>query len=268
MFESLLEMAFMLCLCVVSAFVGNRISKCSKTLRDRAAVALVLPVVLVVFSMRIPIEGLSWLTAGRFEYLILSLAIPAIVFMLYPHTGRVTVRVAMIGLLMLSVAGFTVRPFLSSALVSNRLCGLRTWMYEDVCMQSTYYTCGPASAVTALRKLGIDAHEGPLALAAHSTPSMGTPEDQLVMAINGKYSGDGVDSSFRRFDSVLQLKDFLLTVVPVKLTSYQCHYVTVLNVTDKLITVGDPASGRKTMSHASFAKIWKFSGIVLNRKTS
>jgi hypothetical protein len=116
-----------------------------------------------------------------------------------------------------------------------------------------------------LRKLGVNADEGPLAIAAHSTPVTGTPEDQLVIAINDKYGGDGIDSSFRRFDSVLQLKDFLLTVVPVKLTALKGHYVTVLNVTDKLITIGDPAYGRKTMTHANFAKMWKFSGIVVSR---
>jgi predicted double-glycine peptidase len=226
----------------------------------------VLPVVLVAVAMRVPFSGLSRLSAGPSEYVLLSLLIPAVVFMLYPHAGCVRVRAAMIGLLAVSVIGFSVRPFLSKALVSNRLSGLTTYMYEDVCMQSTAFTCGPASAVTALRKLGVNAHEGSLALAAHSTPVTGTPEDQLVLAINDKYGSDGIDSSFRRFDSVLQLKDFLLTVVPVRITALKGHYVTVLNVTNDLITIGDPAYGRKTMTHANFAKMWKFSGITLNRE--
>ena len=43
------------------------------------------------------------------------------------------------------------------------------------------------------------------------------------------------------------------------------HYVTVLNVDDRYVTVGDPLNGRQTLTHAEFARKWRFVGVVLNR---
>ena len=139
-------------------------------------------------------------------------------------------------------------------------------MHGDVCLQTTDYTCGPAASVTALRKLGINAEEGTLAIAARSTPQTGTPADQLMMAIDKCYGAKGISSSLRRFSSVKQLKGLGITVVPIKLSRFKGHYLTVLEVTDSHITIADPEFGKQLLTHEDFAKQWKFSGIVLNRQ--
>jgi hypothetical protein len=52
-------------------------------------------------------------------------------------------------------------PFLAPAFNRGYLAGLKTRIDADgVCRQSSEYTCGPAAAVTALRKLGLPAEEG------------------------------------------------------------------------------------------------------------
>jgi ABC-type bacteriocin/lantibiotic exporter with double-glycine peptidase domain len=44
------------------------------------------------------------------------------------------------------------------------------------------------------------------------------------------------------------------------------HWVTVLEVTDTEVVVGDPAGGLDRLSYQDFAKKWRFVGIVLKRK--
>jgi hypothetical protein len=53
---------------------------------------------------------------------------------------------------------------------------------DGVCRQSSHYTCGPASAVTVLRKLGLPAEEGEIAILSHTSALTGTEPDVLAKA--------------------------------------------------------------------------------------
>jgi len=44
------------------------------------------------------------------------------------------------------------------------------------------------------------------------------------------------------------------------------HYVTVLEVSDDGVTVGDPLLGLTKLSRAEFEDKWRFVGVVLKRK--
>ena len=44
------------------------------------------------------------------------------------------------------------------------------------------------------------------------------------------------------------------------------HYVTVLSTTETNLVVGDPLNGRVTYTEDDFAKIWRYSGVVLGRR--
>ena len=44
------------------------------------------------------------------------------------------------------------------------------------------------------------------------------------------------------------------------------HYVTVLDVDDRTVTVGNPLTGKRTVNHAEFAKPWRFVGVILRRE--
>lgn len=268
--EPLLETVVAICFCCLSASIGYSISRFSRRASEWVSFVLVVPAILIALSMHFQgfheFNWLTMLTAGRGKYIILSLTVPAIVFALYRHAKGWTGRGALAALLTISTVQFSVMPFLLPAFVRNELLNLETKMYGEVCLQGTDYTCGPAALVTALRKLGIRAEEGQLALAARSTPLTGTPADQLMIAVDKCYGSKGISSVFRRFESVQQLKGLEAAVVAVRLSTFKGHYLTVLEVTDSHITVADPECGKQLLTHEEFAKRWKYSGIVLKRQ--
>jgi ABC-type bacteriocin/lantibiotic exporter with double-glycine peptidase domain len=45
------------------------------------------------------------------------------------------------------------------------------------------------------------------------------------------------------------------------------HYVTVLEVTDSQVIVGDPLDGLDKLSYDEFQDKWRFIGITLKRKS-
>jgi hypothetical protein len=128
--------------------------------------------------------------------------------------------------------------------------------------------CGPASAVTALRKLGLPAEEGQIAILSCTSFQEGTPEDMLADGLNRQYGGNGLSAKCRAFSSVADLKDCGLTLAVVKYGFLVDHWVAVLEVTDSEVVVGDPLAGLDRMSYQAFAQKWRFIGIVLQRPGS
>src|SRR2546425_66782 len=62
------------------------------------------------------------------------------------------------------------------------------------------------------------------------------------------------------------LKNGGLTLAVIKFGLFVDHYVTVLEVTDSEIIVGDPFRGKMSYSHQEFRSKWRFVGVVLKRK--
>ena len=135
-----------------------------------------------------------------------------------------------------------------------------------VCIQTTRYTCGPAAAVTALRQLNIQADEGQIAILAYSTPFWGTNGDLLAHAIQKRYESEGILCQYRRFDSVSQLKGNCPAIAVVKFAPLIDHYVTILEVTDNSVHIGDPLEGRQIFTSARFEEKWRFIGILVKRE--
>jgi predicted double-glycine peptidase len=159
-----------------------------------------------------------------------------------------------------------VLPFLLAALIRPTLAALHTRIDPDgVCLQQTAYTCGPASAVTGLGKLGLAAREGELAIWSY-TSQTGTMPDDLVSALEGHYGKKGLAVEYRRFRSVFELKKSCPTLAVIKYSFLTDHFVTVLEATDEKVVVGDPLSGRTEYSCGDFAKKWRYTGIVLERR--
>jgi predicted double-glycine peptidase len=164
------------------------------------------------------------------------------------------------------VTWFSVLPFLVPALIKERLSNLQTKFDKNgVCRQTTGYTCGPAAAVTALGKLGLRADEGELAVLSYSSPVIGTLPSCLTSALRDRYSADGLNCQYRRFDSIDQLRNAGVTLVVVRDTFLLDHCIAVLDVSDDAIIVADPISGARLMPYKQFEKIWRFCGIVLQR---
>ena len=213
------------------------------------------------------IAPVCWFAAGRARFVVLSFAVPMGLITLLSRLPRRFEKVAVCILTVVVVSWFGVLPFLVPALIKGRLSNLTTRLDSNgICFQSTDYTCGPAAAVTALRRLGLQADEGELAILAHSTPVAGTVPDCLVKAINKRYEAEGLHCQYRRFDSLDQINSYRYPLVMLKDTFLSNHCVAILKISDKTVTFADPLWGKARMSREQFEKLWRFSGIVLKRQ--
>jgi predicted double-glycine peptidase len=210
----------------------------------------------------------SALFAGRTEFVIMGAT--AIMLLVTPMP-RLTFRRQrfIVGVfLALVLLQISVLPFLAPAFNQRELAAIKTRInIEGVCLQSTHYTCGPAAAVTGLRRLGLAGDEGEIARLAGTSSSMGTPPDILAAALRLRYASEGLLANDRPFHHVSELRGLGPTLAVVKFTYFLDHYVTVLEVTDNEVVVGDPMSGLSTLSHEEFRAKWRFLGVVLNRSS-
>ena len=95
----------------------------------------------------------------------------------------------------------------------------------------------------------------------------GTPPDILAEVLQKKYSKDGLIVEYRTFNDIAELKEAGLTLAVIKFGFMVDHFVTVLEVTDSEVVVGDPLNGLDRMSYDDFRKEWRFVGVVLKRKS-
>ena len=229
--------------------------------------SLVLIMVLTRYNNELHfVRPFSWIVAGRIKFVILSLAVSmglTVPLSRLPHKfEKILVCVLMIGVLI----WYSVLPFLVPALIKDHLSNIKTRLNaKGICFQSTTYTCGPAAAVTALGKLGLSAEEGEIAILSHTSPVAGTLPACLSSALQRRYGPVGLKCKYRRFDSIEQLRNAGLTLVMVRDSFLQDHCLAVLEISDHTITLADPLAGTKLMSYEQFEKIWRFSGIVLQR---
>lgn len=207
-----------------------------------------------------------WVTAGRVRFITLSLAVAMGLTVPLSRLPRRCEKLIVCFLMAGFVGWFSVLPFLLPALIRDRLSNLRTRFDRDgVCIQTTDYTCGPAAAVTALGRLGLAADEGELAVLSYSNRVVGTLPACLSSALQKRYGPEGLKCQYRRFDSIDQLRSAGITLAVVRDAFLLDHCIAVLNVSDDAVSVADPITGARLVSYQQFEKIWRFSGIVLQR---
>jgi hypothetical protein len=215
------------------------------------------------------VRPFSWIVAGRIKFVILSFAVTMGLTVPLSRLTRKFEKILICILMAGVVIWFSVLPFLVPALIKDHLSNIQTRLsYNGVCFQSTNYTCGPAAAVTALGKLGLSAKEGEIAVLSHTSPVAGTLPACLSSALQNRYGAAGLKCKYRHFDSIEQLKNAGLTLAMVRNSFLIDHCLAVLEVTDNTITVADPMSGMMLIPRERFRKIWRFSGIVLERDSS
>ncbi len=230
-----------------------------------------LPLTLIFSLALITYAGLNaftpffaWISSGRLRFVIIALSVTMGAMTLI---GRLTNRIekAFLFVVMICVVAWgAVMPFAYPLIIKNNLARLPTLIDADnVCFQSTPYTCGPAAAVTALSHLGIRAHEGELAILSHTSPIIGTMPWELYKAIEDRYAGNGIDCQFRHFDSISQLREADVTLAVIKDAFLLDHCVAVIEVGENTVTIGDPVFGKIQMSYKDFQGIWRFYGIAL-----
>ena len=229
--------------------------------------ALIAILVLIRFNNTLRfVQPFCWFATGRIKFVILSLVVTMGLTVPLSRLPRKCERILVCILMAVVVTWVSVLPFLVPALIKNHLSNIKTRLNSNgICFQTTDYTCGPAAAVTALGRLGLSAHEGEIAVLSHTSPVAGTLPACLSSALQRRYGPVGLKCRYRRFDSIEQLRNAGLTLAMVKDAFLLDHCLAVLEVSDNTITVADPVAGTMLMSHEQFEKIWRFSGIVLER---
>jgi len=210
----------------------------------------------------------SWVSGGRMRYIVLSLGITMGLVTPLSRLPRRAEKWAVGALSFFFVVAFSVVPFLSPLWLRGDLSGLETRIGSDgICRQTRAYTCGPAAAVTALRRLGFSAQEGEIAVLAGTSPITGTLPRSLLSALRQRYGRQGLECRYRYFPSVAELKGRGVTLAILKDTFLIDHCVAVLGVSEGTVLIGDPILGEQVISREQFEKMWRFTGIVLSRES-
>jgi hypothetical protein len=208
----------------------------------------------------------SWLSAGRNEFVAAGLVATCLLTTPLTRLPRRQTQVLVAIFMALVVFSSSLVCFLAPALVRSQLLALVTRVDKDgVCLQGNGYNCGPAAAVTALRRMGLPAEEGPLAILAHTSPITGTPPDVLEETLNQAYGAQGVKAKFRYFKTLDEMRGHAGVLVVIKYDFLVDHYVALLEVNDREVVVGDPGSGVVKHERAEFEKRWRSCGVVLER---
>lgn len=202
------------------------------------------------------------LMAGRMEFAMLGFAVPMLFGALIGKLRRKSERILVWVLVFVAVVISSVLPFLLPVFYRTSLKNIDTIIDPDgVCIQSNSYNCGPASAVTALYSRGVETDEGDLAILAYTTPVTGTASDILCDAINKGFSKDGVHAKYRMFENVEELDGLEPVVAVIRYSLLVDHFITVLDVTDSEVIIGDPLIGKCSLSIEDFYLKWRRTGI-------
>jgi predicted double-glycine peptidase len=208
----------------------------------------------------------KWLVAGRIEFALIGPLAAMLMATPIARLQNVRLRWGAGCFVAVFIVQAAVMPFLMPLIQRPLMAGLVTHIDRNgVCRQSTNYTCGPAAAVTALRAVGIDATEADLAVAAHTNRATGTEPDVLAAVLADRYASQGLHVEYRPFAHCGDLPRGRPVIALINYQFVVDHYVTILDVTDSTVLVGDPVSGRTRVSHADFERDWRGVGIVLSR---
>ena len=110
-------------------------------------------------------------------------------------------------------------------------------------------------------------HEGEIAILAHTSNAIGTPSDLLATAIQKRFGPQGVDCRYRSYRSVQELRQGApaITLAVIRFSLFVDHYVAVLHVDETRVVVGDPAKGLRAYTIGDFERIWKHTGVQIQR---
>ncbi len=271
--SALLESCVAVALAGVGAVAGLALSRLR---RPWWALAYALPLSVVIAVRlttlvpsvaRMPL--LAALSGGSAKYWAMSFAVPMMFTSLLRRLDSSRKRALVAALACAAVVLHGVGPLVGPVLCRERLEALETRTDgAGVCLQQTQYTCGPAAAVTALRRLGLDADEGTLAVAARTSPTNGTQPGDLSRALAKLYSDDGLRCEYESFAAARDLRGRCPVLIMVKLMPFIDHWVAVLEVSDSEVVFGDPTRGLIRMPHDRFEATWRARGLTLRREVA
>lgn len=260
---------------LLCALGGVALGWCFSRLRSPYwAIGYLIPVILVfAYVLAFPMPSLlfapplSWMLVGIRKFATFGFLATLVLTTPLSRVPQMRNRIVIVVLMAVIVFFMSLWPFLAPMADRAQLSRLQTKVDENgICQQTTDYTCGPAAAVTALRRLGLAAEEGQIAIVSCTSYQAGTPADMLAEGLQGKYGNKGLVAKCRVFKNISELRTSGLTLAQVKYRFLEDHWVTVLDVTDSEVIIGDPLAGLTRLSYDAFSERWRFMGIVLTRR--
>lgn len=128
---------------------------------------------------------------------------------------------------------------------------------DDVCLQSTSSTCGPASLATIFKYYGISKSEEEIARASFSCAS-GTENWYLI-----RYAKEnGLEIKILNKNNLSDVP--IPSIIGTYINGGIGHFVTVLGRDEEKIIIGDPLRGRLLLAESEFNKYYTFSKFILH----
>jgi predicted double-glycine peptidase len=198
----------------------------------------------------------SWVIAPHIGPYLMALTIPLLLSTLIVKLHEPRKRAAVTALMLFMAGVYSLLPVASPAMARTSLLSARTrFDAHGVCLQTRGYTCGPASAVTCLRSLGVSCEEGALAAAAGAGPLIGTDPLLLRNAVNAVAAPAHIRCEYRVADSLDGVHPPFIATMWIPHVGG--HYVAVLEFSSNTVTVGDPLTGRCVWDRREFEQDWK-----------
>lgn len=148
-------------------------------------------------------------------------------------------------------------PFVKPLLDPVELARLRDRCEGEVCMQSTFSTCGPSSAATLLKAFGQTTSEKQLAEEC-LTSQGGTEIWYIARAFKRR--------GFKEHVLVQQLESASLpspAIAGVLLRGGAGHFIAILSQGPDDVTIGDPMKGKLMIRRADIKNYYHFTGFFL-----
>ncbi|MFO7897805.1 MAG: cysteine peptidase family C39 domain-containing protein [Planctomycetota bacterium] len=127
---------------------------------------------------------------------------------------------------------------------------------NGVCLQSTSHSCGPAAALMVVRALGEDVSEGEMANLCLLRPGKGVTALELCRGLNIALRATGRRGRIERLAAGELDGQRLPFLAELRRPDGRYHCVSVLDITDDVLTVGDPAFGQTTLDREQFLHRW------------
>lgn len=130
---------------------------------------------------------------------------------------------------------------------------------ENVCLQSSESSCGPASAATLLHYMGVNMTEKEIAQESFTT-RRGTENWYLLRTIHRH----GVNARYVvTSPGIEHIKFPAIAGVILKNTVGTGHFIAILDEQDGNLVTGDPLVGLKTISRSELPELYEFTGFFL-----